>query len=112
MESYAQVAIDFANALVSGDYEQAWAFLSESHREVLSEQQLQFEYEEMIEYGEGPILFAEVMETLTNWPAKQQGDVGWVYVAIVGSEYSEAVAVIVCKEGAYMRIREIEWGRP
>ncbi len=112
MESYTQVAADFAQALARGDYQHAWSFIAEGHREALSAQQLQSDYEAMIAYGDGPATFVAVMETLEDWPARQHGDVGWVYVAMAGGGYSEAVAVVVCEAGEQPRIRAIEWGRP
>lgn len=39
-------------------------------------------------------------------------DLAWVYVAISGAEFNEAVAVIVTREHGQLRIRSIEWGRP
>lgn len=66
----------------------------------------------MIEYGDGPATFVQLMQTLEDWPAKKEGDAGWAYVAISGEGYSEAVVVVVCEEGGQFCIRDIEWGRP
>ena len=112
MDNYSQLAADFANALKRGNYTQAGVFIAPSKKEAWSSQRLKSEYEGMIEYGEGPATFVEVMETFDDWPTKEQGDVGWAYVAIAGDEFSEAVAVVVCNEGDQFRIRDIEWGRP
>ncbi len=111
-QEYSKVALEFASALVSGNYEQAHALISQSRKDEWSASWLQTEYEEMIAYGDGPASFLEVMETMEDWPARQKEDVGWAYVAIAGEEYSEAVAVVICNEHGHMRIRDIEWGRP
>jgi hypothetical protein len=47
-----------------------------------------------------------------DWPEKNDGDIGWAYVALEGSDYAEAVSVIACKEYGKYKIRDIEWGRP
>lgn len=111
-QEYSKVALKFASALVSGNYEQAHALISQSRKDEWSASWLQAEYEEMIAYGDGPASFVEVMVTMEDWPARQEKDVGWAYVAIAGDEYSEAVAVVICNEHGHMRIRDIEWGRP
>ena len=111
-QAYSKVALTFASALVSGNYEQAHTLISQSRKNEWSASWLQAEYEEMIAYGDGPPNFVEVMETMEDWPARQEEDIGWAYVAIAGNEYSEAVAVIICNESGCMRIRDIEWGRP
>jgi hypothetical protein len=106
------VALAFAEKLVAGDYEAAHSMLASPLRENLSAAQLKGEYERMIEYGDGPPDFMGVVNILEEWPAKQEGDVGWAYVAISGGDYSEAVAVVVAQEAGQFVIREIEWGRP
>ena len=49
------------------------------------------------------------MQTLDTWPEKKKGDVGWVYVAIAGDDFSEAVTVVVAQVGDRLAIRSIEW---
>ena len=49
---------------------------------------------------------------LEDWPAKQEGDVGYVYVALTGDGFCEAVTVTLTREADTIRIRELEWGRP
>ena len=106
------VALVFVRALADGQYTAAHRMLSLSLRAKLTEQALQAEFEEMIDYGTGPANFVDVMNVLDDWPGRRTGDVGWAYSAIAGSSYSEAVAVIVAKENGQHVIREIEWGRP
>jgi len=49
---------------------------------------------------------------MVDWPAREENDLGWIYVAISGSGYSEAVALIFSKNKSEILIRDIEWGRP
>ena len=109
---YGRVALEFATALVDGDFDKAHSLICQPCRADLPLAQLKAEYNEMIEYGDGPPDFVEIMETLTDWPSRADGDIGWAYVAISGDGFSEAVAVVVSEDGDNKRIREIEWGRP
>ena len=74
----------FAEKLVAGDYEAAHSMLASALRENLSTAQLKGGDERMIEDGDGPPDFVCVVNVLDEWPTKQEGDVGWAYVAIRG----------------------------
>ena len=102
----------FAERLVAGEYEAAHSMLASTLHKELSAAQLKGEYEKMIGYGDGPPDFVSVVNVLEEWSTRQEGDVGWAYVAISGGDYSEAVAVVVSQEAERFVIREIEWGRP
>ncbi len=52
------------------------------------------------------------MEAADKWQAKEDGDVGWAYVAMSNDYYSEAVSVVVAQEQGRSVIREVEWGWP
>ena len=106
------MAEKFARALVEGQFEVAYQLLSCKAKEGFSPLGLKSSFESMIEYGGGPITHVEVMNTLEDWPAKQEEDIGWAYVAVSGDDYSEAVTVVVAREATKSVIREIEWGRP
>ena len=110
--TFARCAVDFARKLTGGQFSEARELLTESLRELLSEQALKAEYAAMIDYGNGPPEDVVLMNTLSDWPDKKTGDLGWAYVAISGKDYSEAVTVVVCEGESGLRIREIEWGRP
>lgn len=114
MKPHAQVAEQFARALVAGDFDAAHQFLSNNRKERVSAADLKSNFESMIDYGPGygPITDVEVMNTLEEWPRKKKGDVGWAYVAMSGSNYCEGVAVVVMEESGSLLIRDIEWGRP
>jgi hypothetical protein len=106
------LADKFAHALAEGRFADAHSLFTEDQKKKQPEAELKKEYEEMISYGPGPATHIEVMQTLDVWPEKQKGDIGWVYVAIAGDNYSEAVAVVVARTSAGMAIRYIELGRP
>ena len=53
-----------------------------------------------------------VMNSDGNMPNLEAADLAWVYVAITGAEFNEAITVVVTDENGEGRIREIEWGRP
>lgn len=109
---HGKIALDFASALVNGDFYSAHNLLSKSQKNEWSFNSLKEEYEKMIDYGGGPIIHVEVVNEMEDWPAKGESDLGWAYVAMSGDGFSEAVAVIVCNDNDQPKIREIEWGRP
>ena len=104
----------FAQAVVNGEFAAAHALLSDSLRQQMRPQDLESSYYAMIEYGEGPPNLIEVIQVdeMHGWPSRQDGDVGWAYVAICGDGYSEAVSVVVAEEAGREVIRMVEWGRP
>ena len=109
-----KLALDFANHLIAGEFDLASKMVAPAKSSEFNETWIASEYEEMIEYGDGKPNHIEVMtqDSMNNWPAKQDNDLGWVYVAICGDGYSEAVAVIFNAHESMPMIREIEWGRP
>jgi hypothetical protein len=111
-QSYAILADKFAHALTEGRFDDAQALLVGDQKKSSSAATLKKQYEEMIAYASGPSAHIEVMQTLDTWPEKQRGEVGWVYVAITGDDFSEAISVVVAQEGDLQGICQIEWGRP
>jgi hypothetical protein len=110
-----KVAIDFAQALVEGDYELANSFLAPDIRSVRTPEQLRQDYEGMISIYSNPGSARVVFDpqfTMTDWPGIRPGDVGWAYVSIVGDGFVEAVTVVIAEYEDELLIREIEWGRP
>jgi len=108
---YRKLATGFAAALVARDFLGAYAMTSSSYRARIALAVMQRAFEEMVQPIE-PLGDIHLMNTLEEWPAKQAGDVGWAYVAIDGTGWGEAVAVVVMMEDQVLRIREVEWGRP
>jgi hypothetical protein len=113
---FAQLGIDFAQALVDGDFDLAATCLAPQLRADLTPARLEAELRRMCEYGDGPptdICYMPCEDALdVNGPDKQPGDLGWAYVAIEGDGYSEAVIVTVALVDGAPLIRDVEWGRP
>jgi hypothetical protein len=107
-----ELALAFANAVAYGNYEVAYGMLSVFLKLMTSPSQLEREFEEMIEYGEGRPDSVSLMTHLERWPAKEAEDIGWAYVSICGAGFCEAVSVVVACESSRFVIREIDWGRP
>ena len=106
------MAIEFAKKLVKGDFCAAHQMLSEKLRAETSPEQLKTKFEAMIEYGEGPPDSVAVTGIMDDWSEKKETDVGWAYVSISGSDYLEAVTVVVSEEQEKLVISQLEWGRP
>lgn len=102
----------FAEALAKGDFDRAHGLLCASAKLMFPPAELKNRYRRMTDYGTGPATEVQVIQELASWPDRQPDDVGWVYVAISGATFSEAVTVIVSRENGDDVIRNIEWGRP
>jgi hypothetical protein len=85
---------------------------SEGYRRSNAVEQLRAAFEAIVSMDWGPIGPIQVGQTMTSWPAKQPGDIGWAYVSIGGNTYSEAITVVVTSENGQQNIREVEFGRP
>lgn len=109
---HAQFGLRFAQAISSGDFAAASKMLTPALQTAYSSKVLSERYVEMIGAESGSPDLVEIVTTMTEWPGKLRGDVGWVYVAIAGHMYSEAVTCIVVGGPNDFRIRSIEWGRP
>jgi hypothetical protein len=109
---YHLVALEFTRSLAARDYPKAYAMTSEGYRRSNAVEQLRTAFEAIVPMDWGPIGPIQVGQTMTSWPAKQAGDIGWAYVSIGGNTYSEAITVVVTSENGQQRIREVEFGRP
>jgi hypothetical protein len=112
MQDYENFALKFALALMRGEFGAARSLLAKPLRRDLSTRDLEAAFMAMIAHAGAPVRSAEVTSALSHWPAKQPGDIGWVYVAMSGETFSEGVSVAVCAENGALRIRDIAWGRP
>ena len=112
MTAYSQVAHEFAQALARGQFDAAAAFLAPSLSSEYDASGLAREMKEMLDYADGPINHVEVMDTLDDWPTKQEHDIGWAYVAMSGGTFSEGIAVVISEIESEPLVRKIEWGRP
>ena len=104
----------FAERLVDGDYEGAHRMLA-AEMGGIGVDEIRERYESMIcaegedEPGEVTV---QVIDCNTTFRSRRLSDLGWVYVAISGNCFNEAVVVTVTTEDGEPRIRELEWGRP
>ena len=109
---YGLLALRFAKALAEERFENAYDMLSSATRIAMSQDDLKDDYRRMIEYGEGPADLCEVMIVDDAMPKKTVNDLAWVYVAICGPGFSEAVAVTVIDDAGQNRLRIEDWCRP
>ena len=112
---HGKAAVEFASALVAGDYEGARRLLAPDLRGQMTPEELRNELFAMFEgYSQGKPERIHYDEEFAHddWPGKKPGDLGWVYVSIEGEGFVEAVTVIVADVDGEPLIREIEWGRP
>lgn len=116
LKPHERVAVDFATALVRGDFVRAREFLAPPLHGAMPPEQLRSKLFGMFQgYASGlprRIHFDPAHSHEEDWPDKKPGDVAWVYVSISGDDFNEAVTVIVAKVGGRLLIREIEWGKP
>ncbi len=109
-----RVAEQFGRAIAEGDFETAHSLLTEGARTAHPPESMKQAVEDMIAVGNGPITDVDLVSecNLEDWPGKQEGDVGYVYVALTGDGFCEAVTVTLTSEAGRIRIRDLEWGRP
>jgi hypothetical protein len=109
-----RVAVQFGSAIAQGDFLAAHALLTNHAQESHSPRALKEAVERMLANGDGRIEQVEVVSecVLDDRPDKQEEDVGYVYVALTGDGFSEAVTVTLTQEAGTIRIRDLQWGRP
>ena len=109
-----QVPLQFGRAIAQGDFVGAHALLTRQAQELHPPEALKQAVEQMIAIGDGPIEQVGLVNEciLEDWPGKQEADVGYVYVALTGDGFCEAVTVTLTTEAGRICIRELEWGRP
>ena len=109
---YVPVALDFARALASRAYSTAYAMTSSEYQRANSVAELQAAFEAIVPTDWGTVGPIEVGHTMDAWPDKQPSDAGWAYISIGGDMYSEALTLVVTREGDGLKIRSVEFGRP
>ena len=111
---YAQLGVDFAGAMVSGDFARAHSMLSADLRGSLTVEGLQFEFDACFAYVEGPLCEVEVVGTLEaeELDPRSPTDAGWAYLTIQGTNTYGGLAIVVSAEQARLVVREVQWGRP
>ena len=107
------IGIAFAEALVSGRFNVAYAMLTPSLQNEYSNGGLRREYEFWIHHsGEPPMQEVLVLDNREDIGKEELDSDGWAYVAIEGDGWSEAVSVTVKRFEDEYRITELVWGRP
>jgi hypothetical protein len=109
---YKRVALAFARALATRDYDVAYALTSKAYQDSTSLKALQAAFESIVPVDWKTIGPIEVGETMEDWPGREPSDVGWAYVSVGGDAYSEAVTVVVTLVGGELKVRTVEFGRP
>lgn len=112
MKTHETVASEFGRQLVAKNWEAAHSMLSADLRSKMSPSDLEEEVRDMIEYADDQITESLAVTEMEEWPDKEESDIGWVYIALSGNTFSEAVTVVVSNEGGNLVIRSLEWGRP
>jgi hypothetical protein len=109
-----EMAQAFARALVAGEFEAAYALLSDSLKGQWTPVRLAQEFTAMMAYCDQPPDHVEVVrfDDMEGWAIRQVTDLGWAYVAIYGDGFNEAVSLIISRVAGRAVIRDIEWGRP
>jgi hypothetical protein len=111
--TYKALAEEFARNLAQTRFEHAHELLVPVTQATTPPEKLAADYATMIGYGEGePPTLVEALQYAEDWPAKESGDLAWIYVAIAAESYSEAVTLVVAAEDARLGVRTAEWGRP
>jgi hypothetical protein len=111
-DSFSEKLLAFANFLTKGNFKAAHKMLSAAEKEMYSSGDLKESFQEMFEGEEGLSLVVELINTMTDWPDRQDSDLGWAYVSISDDNYSEGISAVITREGNATKIRDIEWGRP
>ena len=114
MNNYKQLGLAFANALINGEFDQAYSFLAQHLKTEYSPQLLRQRYETMVNYFLMPPSYCQVEVLMDDWayPSKENADLVWIYVSINSDADGEAVTLIISEEQTHNAIRYIEWGRP
>ena len=112
-------ALEFTQKIVAGDFVAAHDFLTENAKLEFSVQNLEDDYNTMMEYvfEDGSVNSEDFVvgeyldfDPMDDWAIFEEWDRGWTYVAITGDGFSEAVTLVFT--GDDLKIRLIEWGRP
>ena len=111
---YTQLALAFANALIKGEFNKAYGFLSKQLKTEYSPEVLEQTYQNMVSYFLHPPCYCHVEVLMDDWayPPKEECDLVWLYVSINADADGEAITVIISEEQKHKVIRYIEWGRP
>ncbi len=106
------VALAFARALINREYLQAHHMTTDEFQSNCSCEDMQQHFEAIAPIDGGVVDPLEIVLVMDDWSHKLPNDLEWIYIAIAGECYSEAIAVVVANEQETLKIRSVEWGRP
>jgi hypothetical protein len=121
MDKIKELALDFAHALVAGEYDKAHGLLSLPLQRRVSPAELAQEYDAMHSYVPDP---ADTVESAKLDDAGLQGALGWQWVTIGrllspvepwklnSGHWNEGVTLLIVEEDDRLAIDDIVWGRP
>lgn len=106
--------VAFAKRIAERDIRGAYGLLSEDYRKTLGFEAFEKKAKGFLSSEFGPIqrVYVQDSSEMGGWRTKETGDVGWAYVIVEGTEFADAIAGIVKREGDRLRIRKIQWGKP
>jgi hypothetical protein len=105
-----EVAERFGALLASGNYGEAHGCLTQAAGRENPPEVLKRDFEAMISYWWTGILNVKSALILEDWPDKQEGDLGMVYISFIGDGKRESVTVVLVEEDDAVRIRSLHWG--
>jgi tetratricopeptide (TPR) repeat protein len=109
---YCKVALAFVEALLKEDFKGARQLLAAPLKKSVSEKSLAKSYKDILPSAKSKVEDFDIIETMDDWPDKKPKDAGWVYVALNGRGFNEAVTMTLSGKPGELLIRDIEWGRP
>lgn len=112
MKDHENLALKFGQHIVQREWEAAHSLLSSKLQSATSPGNIENDIRSMTAYADDEISEAGVVIEMEEWPDKKDDDIGWVYVSLSGSTFSEGVTIVVEKQNSNLTIRSLEWGRP
>lgn len=108
------VALRFGRHIAAGDHAAACELLCREARGEWPPARIAEAVAEMTAHAGEPILRASVSHdgAAADWPDRRSDEVAWVYVALEGESFCEAVTVVVVREDGRLLLRIVDWGRP
>ena len=112
MQKYKQIALEFTQALVDGNFDQAYAMTTAEFQKRESLESLKKNFLRMTVEQDFQIsgsIEVGTTEDASKFKYAKPGDAMFIYVSIPGDLWSEAVSVIVNDSE---KISSVEFGRP